>query len=340
MSQGILPFFIRSCPRLEVVILNDSPGREAVDMLWSLNALERVECTLHGMETSEFWDANCDLINLARAPALSYLSVSAPWDYGEAAWYQSDYEPMPFASLKTLKLFHFPYEDTLVALLEKLDAPLLQTLEIGALHELERYDEDHFASLLGLLEKFPQLRALNISGLGIDEPLTLQPSLKLWGLEELEIDILDAVDESFVSQLARACPQLRRFVGYTGPHEYASPWDLNVLEECAASMPRLEYLHTEFYTEYMDELKEPTARSLVPITIMVGNSRLAEEDWGQVAAYIAKIYPNAICRQWPSLEWDDMADDELVSNTRRWRWVSRAVAEVGSRLNLIHDEDT
>ncbi|GJE97632.1 hypothetical protein PsYK624_138530 [Phanerochaete sordida] len=331
ISKGILPCIIRSCPLLEVVILNDNPGREGVKMLRSLGSLKRVECTLHGEETAESWDLEYDLIDLAPAPALSDLSINAPWDYADVARDLPRYQPTSFSDLKTLELSQFPFEHTIVSLLEKLDAPLLQKLEINGLAKLRRDGEDHLVRLLGLLQKFLQLRVLKIRGRSVDEPLRLQPSLRLWALEELEINIRSALKVSLISEVAQACPHLRRFAGYWGPYESrAKPWNLRVLEECAANMPHLECISTKFYTENIRELQEPSARSSFPITICVGRSELEERDWEDVAAYIAKIYPNAICQVYSTLKWDDIPDNKLYADDVRWRSVSRAVAEAGS----------
>ncbi|EKM58959.1 uncharacterized protein PHACADRAFT_249095 [Phanerochaete carnosa HHB-10118-sp] len=108
--------------------------------------------------------------------------------------------------------------------------------------------------------------------------------------------------------------------------ENLRPWSLNALEWFATHLPMLEYLETNFDTYTIHTLETPLARSLVPISLVLGFlTLLHEKDWWHIAAYISCVYPNAKCGLGNS--WDSVADEELRSDQLHWRYVARAVAK-------------
>ncbi|GJE97633.1 hypothetical protein PsYK624_138540 [Phanerochaete sordida] len=328
-SSQILPIIAFSCPRLESLLLERCPEACALELLWSLGSLKRLECHLIG-RMMYGWDPLPDLRELARAPALSYLSISLPWDY---EWVLSipEYEATPLNNLQSLGLYGFPSTNDAVPLLTKLESPLLQRLEIGPLKYIYAKRPNEVDAFLDLLYKFPKLRTLSINGDGTDKPFALEALSQLTELEELMLDVPNALSNCKVVNFAHACPHLRYLKAYGRNTAQGTPWSLNVLEVFASEMPHLEYLETVFSTRDIGDLDAPRARSVSLITIDVGQSKLAEEHWGQVAAYISQVYPNADCQAQLEPEWDGRTPADGSEKRRgalsQWRRVSRAVAQ-------------
>ena len=272
---------------------------------------------------------------LARLPNLRDLHILTPY----VAQHTCSCSPQPnFVNLERLTLSEIQDWDLISV------SSFFNYMSPGALSYLDlRFDMDgrdvaEFNRIFEVIgEHLSNLQTLCLYGWGPDtagqkQEYNIQPLLYLRRLRSLTIQLLGMSNQITNEDLPRygaAWPNLTVFIFFQSPYYRMRPGGLTLtsLDLFARHFPNLSQLALELDATYVPSSPVSVTRSVKRIGLDLWRSLIGKTNKAEVAAYIARVYPNCTMRHTPS----NVSRTVLRGEERaRWQEVEAIVSEVST----------